>query len=277
MKKQDVLKNKLNNAVDKSSEAFIKQNITILPDLQSFIPPLAQDELQMLEDSILKEGCRDSLVVGKLQDAYLLVDGHNRYSICKKYSIDFRIEVQEFADIDAIKDWMIGNQLGKRNVTGEAKAYLRGMQYNREKQKHGGNQTSSQSVHSLKTHDRLGEHHKVSGKTIQRDENFALALNAVTGDNHELRWKILNRDIAVPKIAMERLAKESPVLLAKFGKRLAESGDFAHALQEVFPKEIKETAPESQILQNLQKALRSKDKNALLELAQNLQSIANGW
>ena len=278
MKKQDIFKNKLSGAVDKSTEAFIKQNITVLSDLQSFIPPLAQEELLLLEESILKEGCRDSLVISKQGDTYLLIDGHNRYSICKKHNIDFNIEVREdLPDLDAIKDWMVNNQLGKRNITGETKSYLRGMQYSREKQKHGGNQASGQNVHSIKTHERLGEQHKVSAKTIQRDENFALALNSITGDINDLRWKILNREISVPKTTIEKLSKESAELLLEFGKKLAESGDFGKTLQNVFPKEQKPLDSETQIIQNIQKALKDKDKDALANLIHDLQRIVQSW
>ena len=57
----------------------------ILEELESLIPPLAQEELMLLEESIINEGCRDPLVTWN----DTLIDGHNRYSICQLHNIPF--------------------------------------------------------------------------------------------------------------------------------------------------------------------------------------------
>ena len=58
----------------------------IAPEFESLIPPLQAEERAQLEANILAEGCRDPLV---LWDDVLL-DGHNRYAICRKHGIPFR-------------------------------------------------------------------------------------------------------------------------------------------------------------------------------------------
>jgi hypothetical protein len=66
-----------------------------------------------LEQSILAEGCLDSLVTWN----GVLIDGHNRYQICKKHGIDFITNKMIFdSRIDA-EIWMIRNQKGRRNVS----------------------------------------------------------------------------------------------------------------------------------------------------------------
>ena len=88
-------------------------NIVIDKEFQSLIPALTIDEYRGLEESILSEGCRDALVLW----GDTLIDGHNRYSICKKHDIPFKTEQVDFADRDEVKIWMMKNQLARRNLT----------------------------------------------------------------------------------------------------------------------------------------------------------------
>ncbi|MDQ9169380.1 hypothetical protein Q8A64_03035 [Oxalobacteraceae bacterium R-40] len=88
--------------------------ITINEDLRSYIDPLTEDEYAALERSLLKEGCRDALVLW----GELLVDGHNRYSICQKHGIPFNtVQNDSFQSIDDVYLWMIDNHLGRRSVS----------------------------------------------------------------------------------------------------------------------------------------------------------------
>lgn len=88
--------------------------ITINEDLRAYIDPLTEDEYAALERSILSEGCRDALVLW----GDLLVDGHNRYSICQKHGIPFKtMQNQTFKSIDDVHLWMIDNHLGRRSVS----------------------------------------------------------------------------------------------------------------------------------------------------------------
>lgn len=99
----------------------------ILKELEVLIPPLTSEEFKQLERNILEEGIRDPLVTWN----GILVDGHNRYRIAQEYDIDFVTVEKEFADINAVKVWMVNNQLGRRNlpefVRGELLSYVREM------------------------------------------------------------------------------------------------------------------------------------------------------
>ena len=89
-------------------------NITINNELLQYIDPLTANEYAALERSLLAEGCRDALVLW----GEVLVDGHNRYEICRKHGIEFKIvQNTSFASIDDVMLWMIDNQLGRRSVT----------------------------------------------------------------------------------------------------------------------------------------------------------------
>lgn len=88
--------------------------ITINNELLQYIDPLTANEYAALERSLLAEGCRDALVLW----GDVLVDGHNRYEICRKYDIEFRtVQNTSFNSIDDVMLWMIDNQLGRRSVT----------------------------------------------------------------------------------------------------------------------------------------------------------------
>lgn len=197
-------------AQTKTFEEVVKENIVILPELQAFIPPLSEEEFLQLSESIVAEGCRDALILWQrdLEDKteYIIVDGHNRYAICQENHKDFRFTIREFDNLAQVKDWMILNQLGKRNITELAKSFLRGVRYELEKQKtknisnlkqfqNEGDKMSS----SGKTSEKLAEEFNVSEKTIKRDAEYARAVNAIAAGNDTLKWTILNKDIDLPK------------------------------------------------------------------------------
>jgi transcriptional regulator with XRE-family HTH domain len=89
-------------------------NITINEDLKSFVDPLTATEYAALERSLLAEGCRDALVLW----GDTLIDGHNRYAICRQHGIEFRtVQNNSFASIEDVMLWMIDNHLARRSVS----------------------------------------------------------------------------------------------------------------------------------------------------------------
>jgi hypothetical protein len=89
-------------------------NITINDALQSTVDPLTANEYAALERSLLAEGCRDALVLW----GEVLIDGHNRYAICRKHGIDFKtVQNTSFASLDDVMLWMIDNHLARRSVS----------------------------------------------------------------------------------------------------------------------------------------------------------------
>ena len=89
-------------------------------EFQSLIPPLTYEEKKMLEESILSEGCRDAIVVWN----DTIIDGHNRYEICKKHGIPFETVNREFESRNEVIEWIIKNQFGRRNLPLHERARL---------------------------------------------------------------------------------------------------------------------------------------------------------
>jgi ParB-like chromosome segregation protein Spo0J len=281
MANKDIFKKQTGNLIDqnKNTDAYVKQHIKIMPELEALIPPLAEDELSLLTTSIAQEGCRESLILWKQdEDNYILIDGHNRHKICQNLGKPFNIKVLEnLLDLEAVKDWMILNQLGKRNATEETKSYLRGLQYKREKQTHGGDRKASGQIDYLKTSERLAEQHKVSAKTIQRDAVFVEALDALVGENTDLKWKILHREIQIPKTAMPKLAKSSEQALTSLRQNLVELQNFGKAYDIAFPSDKTNPTEENILITKLQKAVQDKQKESALEALAMLQDLIKNW
>ncbi len=221
---------------NKESTDYIRQNIIIDEELQKFIPPLLDEEFKLLEDNILKDGCRDALIVWEQPNgSYILIDGHNRYQICQKHNLLFKVQVVSFEDKEEAKDWMILNQLGKRNVTEEAKAYLRGLQYKQEKKRIGGsgvNQFNKDQFakEAERTAERLANQHKVSEKTIRMDEKFAEVIDKITLGNERLKWDMLNRKVKFGKVALTNLSGEPEDILVQIGKNMTEGKGFRESI-----------------------------------------------
>jgi len=221
MSKKDLLSKSLENVIrqKEKNDEDIKRNIVIWEDFKSLIPALQTHEQQQLEENILAEGCREALLLWKNEENYVLIDGHNRYEICQKHGLDFKILVKDFESVAAAKSFMINNQLGRRNLTPEQASYLRGKRYESEKNKQGGigeNQYSKVAkIATLqKTHEKLAQEYGISARTIMNDALFAKAIDKIGEANPELKKEILSGKSKINKSQIQELAKmeKLPVL-----------------------------------------------------------------
>lgn len=86
--------------------------IVVNEEFKSIIPPLSKDEFKQLEANIIKDGCRDPLVLWN----NTLIDGHNRFDICTRNGIEFGTVSKDFDCSEDVVVWMIDNQEGRRNL-----------------------------------------------------------------------------------------------------------------------------------------------------------------
>ena len=155
-------------------------NLIIEQEFKELIPPLSPDEYSGLEKSLLAEGCRDALVVWN----GVILDGHNRYEICKKYGIEFKTIEKSFSDKDAAKVWIIENQFSRRNlppyVRGELMLKLKPLIAAKAKESYKSNvgrpsksPQNSATISNVETRKELSKLAGVSHDTISRIEKIA--------------------------------------------------------------------------------------------------------
>ena len=92
------------------------KELKINSELRDFIPPISEEEKKQLEDSLLKYGYKGAPIY--IWNDYI-VDGHNRYELCKKHNIECPVEellLGDNATIIDVMEWMINTQLGRRNL-----------------------------------------------------------------------------------------------------------------------------------------------------------------
>ena len=87
--------------------------LRIHPEFKNLIPPPSPEEYTQLEQNILAQGCRDPIAHWR----GIIVDGHNRHSICTKHGLPYETVKLRFPSRDAAKIWVLENQLGRRNLT----------------------------------------------------------------------------------------------------------------------------------------------------------------
>jgi len=126
--------------------------------------------------------------------------------------IPFTTVEVELESREAAHNWLIDNQLGRRNLTPEAVSYLRGKRYQLEKrQGERSDLTCAHFEHKLdvsKTADKLAQQYKVGQATIRRDAQFANAVDSLSGTFGDgIKETILSRGASLSKKDTLELAK----------------------------------------------------------------------
>jgi hypothetical protein len=197
------------------------------------MPELTSNEYETLEQSLINEGCRDALVLW----GDTLIDGYNRYEICQKHGIEFKTITLDFDSREDVVNWIIDNQLGRRNLTIEQKNYLIGKKYKREKQNQVENLKQfqpkeemislpiGQNVTSVDTAEKIGNEHKVSARTVKRAGKYADAIDTIAQNvDDEVRQEILNRKIDSTAKDVLELAKATPEIQREVIQRARVTG-----------------------------------------------------
>jgi hypothetical protein len=198
---------------------------TVDAEFARLIPPLAKEERHRLEVGLLADGCCDALLVWQEQN--VLLDGHNRLELCQAHNIPFACKLISLPDRDAARAYIVGLQLGRRNLTREAASYLRGKRYQAEKLPVGHPSGAGQICQSdrINTAQRLAAEYKVGERTIYRDEQFAHAVDALVAHcGDDARHLVLSRDSGLTRAQVLALARRAPAEQKEALQALAKEG-----------------------------------------------------
>ena len=85
----------------------------VLPGMAELLPPLSEEQLDALETDLKKNGCYTSIIVN---EDLVVIDGHNRKSLCDKHGLPYQMLVFAFDDLLEAKQWALDTQKGRRNL-----------------------------------------------------------------------------------------------------------------------------------------------------------------
>ena len=174
--------------------------VTIDPEFQALIPPLAPDERGQLKRNLERDGCLDPLKVWN----GVLLDGHNRLEICDELGIECSVqEVPEIRSRAHAKIWILKNQLGRRNLNESQRGMLAvGLKnlYSAEAKERQGTRTDipanlPEGYEPGEARDKAAIDMNVSARTVQSAEKV------VTDGTPELQQAVLLGDVSVSAAA----------------------------------------------------------------------------
>lgn len=165
-------------------------DLIIDKEFESVIPPLTDEEFELLKESVLNDGeVYHPLVIWN----NIIVDGHHRYKILKEHpEIKYRINKREFENRYEAISWICLNQLGRRNLNDAQKKMLIGRRYKTEKMARGASDgfRGNQHKKSVKgqnvplpddvhiTSSRIATEMGTNEKTVRRAEKFVDGVDA---------------------------------------------------------------------------------------------------
>ena len=92
----------------------------IKEEFKNLIPALSVEEFKQLEENCLADGIREAIITWH---GYI-IDGHNRYEIATKHKLKYESIEKSFDSEDDVKEWMIHNQFGRRNLSNYQRSVL---------------------------------------------------------------------------------------------------------------------------------------------------------
>jgi len=189
-----------------TSEIIIDEEFKLL------LPKLDKVTFEGLEKNILAYGVRDPLVLWN----GILIDGYNRHKICTTHNLPFHTISMEFPSRDAVLQWIVDNQLGRRNLNPVETSHFRGIYFNAAKRIQGTNNQHTQKSENhqsdgfqnkFSTAREVGKKFNVSSATIERDGRVANALGVIADISPEANEKILSGEVPVDRSKLQRLSK----------------------------------------------------------------------
>jgi N6-adenosine-specific RNA methylase IME4 len=144
--------------------------LQIKEEFKKLIPALTKEEFKQLESNCLEEGIREKIITW---NGYI-IDGHNRFEIATRWNLDYETESKRFNNENDVREWMINNQFGRRNLSNYQRSVL-ALQLEevfqekaKEKQKEAGELKQKSAEAPIETRKELAKVANVSHDTIAR-------------------------------------------------------------------------------------------------------------
>jgi hypothetical protein len=160
----------------KQGDMIVTYDLIIDPELRDHLESVSGMQQSMLEDALLAAGGpSDPITVWK--GTKIIVDGHRRYGICERHGLPYKTREQEFADKQAVKDWMDEYQGSRRNQSGHAQALLFARRVEAVSRKLGAKHGAVHGAVKI-----VSEEQGVSERTVYRLKSYADAFQGLPKD-----------------------------------------------------------------------------------------------
>ena len=186
------------------------KELKIDPELRDLLPPLTDEEYKQLEKNIVENGFDKNFPIMEWHG--FIVDGHNRYDICKKHNItDYVVGTLAYETKEEVMEWMLDIQLGRRNLSPiqriaiaekyrsiyekQAKENLKfasgGDRRSEDFKKNQGLKNSSKVENKIDVRAKLAETAGVSTDTYSKGKKI------LDSDNEEVKEKVLSGEMSI--------------------------------------------------------------------------------
>ena len=210
-----------------------------IPDFETdaeflqLIQPRVEKYIEDLEEDIFDHGCDEAICVW----GNILIDGHLRYSICRKWDIHFNIRRLFFQSRDEAEAYICTEQLKRKDLTSEYKKYLIGRRFRAdmniasadflknhpEKQLNADGQISQKYVQKTEIATIIGKEYNFGFSTVTKYDVYARALDELRIKEPEITSRILNGSLRVSHENVIELSR-LPIEDINGLKRLLNSG-----------------------------------------------------
>lgn len=190
----------------------IKINI----NFENLIPKQTAEQFKQLEENMIAEGrARNPLVLWSGHGT--LVDGHHRLRVLKAHpELKWSVIEQNFTDEDEVKEWIIKNALGTRNLTEMQSTELRGRLFHMRKKRRGRfsqptapkKEGQKNSKHGVS--EEIAKELGVSHGAIETAANFVDGLDRAETAVPGFKNAVLTGEVKVAKQEVAAMRKQSP-------------------------------------------------------------------
>ena len=206
-------------------------------EFRDLIRPLLKDEYRHLEAALLADGCREPITVWK----GIIVDGHNRYEICRRLGIPFEVRERHFDNREEAIIWICANQLGRRNISDETRRYLIGKRYEAEKVIAGRRNYSGWNQYRkreqsgdlpyeviepdaqqerIRTSQRIGEEYHLAHGTVEKYGAYSKAVDQIAKKDPSMLPRILSGRYKISHENVLALSRMSQQEVKRFGRQM---------------------------------------------------------
>ena len=214
-------------------------------DYRFLIQPLSKAAYDRLAQNIYSAGCKSPITIWQ----GTIIDGHNRYEICKQQNIPFETTEADFEDRSDALIYICKTQLCRGDLTQEYWKYLIGRLYQAYTETLN---TRRRSYHKYDIAKKIGVQYNISYATVLKYDVYTKAIDAIREKEPEISEKLLMDQIRISHeniIEISRLTRDDlkhikNILFSKGMERISYS-EIRYELQwqrlPVFPKNKQKT------------------------------------